>query len=119
MEWSPPMTIGIAPEEQDKVFERYYRAKGSEGSDEGKGLGLKFLRHIERTRVICHVIDIAPVEGRSPAESYHAIRHELEAYSRVLAAKPEIVVANKMDLEPDRELLRAFNERRERHAPAI
>lgn len=73
-----------------------------EGAHAGHGLGLDFLRHIERTRVVVHLIDILPVDsgggGSKPIDAYHQIRKELEAYSPKLAAKPEIVVANKMDL---------------------
>ena len=77
-----------------------------EGAHQGSGLGHSFLRHIERTRVIVHMIDIMPLDGQpEPAEAYRVIREELQAYSPKLASKPEIVVANKMDLcEDDREL---------------
>jgi GTP-binding protein len=69
-----------------------------EGASEGAGLGLDFLRHIERTRVLVHMIDILPVDNSSPIDAYRQIRKELEQYSPKLAAKPEILVANKMDL---------------------
>lgn len=70
-----------------------------EGSHQGAGLGDEFLRHIERTRVIVHLIDICPGVGRpTPTQAYHVVRRELQAYSRALADKPELVVANKMDL---------------------
>ena len=69
-----------------------------EGANEGAGLGLEFLRHIERTRVLVHIIDVMPIDGSDPVESYRQIRGELEAYSPKLAAKHEILVANKMDL---------------------
>ena len=69
-----------------------------EGAHEGAGLGLDFLRHVERTRVLVHMIDILPIDGSSPLDSYHEIRNELEAYSPKLAAKPEFLAANKMDL---------------------
>ncbi len=69
-----------------------------EGASEGAGLGLDFLRHIERTRVLVHLIDILPVDETRPIDAYRQIRAELEAYSPKLAAKPEILVANKMDL---------------------
>ncbi len=75
-----------------------------EGAHEGHGLGDDFLRHIERTRVIVHLIDVHPLEGEpTPAEAYHIIRKELQAYSPLLAGKPELIVANKIDLAPDRE----------------
>jgi len=69
-----------------------------EGASQGHGLGLDFLRHIERTRVIVHMVDIMPLDGRDPIKAYWEIRKELEAYSPKLAAKAEILVANKMDL---------------------
>jgi GTP-binding protein len=72
-----------------------------EGSHKGAGLGIEFLRHIERTRIIVHVLDIMPIDGSRPAESYKAIRRELKLYSKALAKKPEIIVANKIDLTPD------------------
>jgi len=68
-----------------------------EGAHRGAGLGDAFLRHVERTRLLVHMIDICPTDGR-PAEDYTAIRKELEQHSPRLAAKQEIVVANKMDL---------------------
>lgn len=68
-----------------------------EGAHEGKGLGDHFLKHIERTRLIVHLVDCSPEALQPPAKAYAAIRKELESYSAVLAAKPEIVVATKMD----------------------
>ncbi len=69
-----------------------------EGAHDGAGLGIAFLKHIERTRIILHMLDVCPIDGHDPAEAYHAIRRELAAYSQTLAEKVEIVVANKMDL---------------------
>lgn len=69
-----------------------------EGAHDGAGLGLDFLRHIERTRVLVHIIDILPIDGSSPIKAYKQIRAELKAYSPKLAAKHEILAANKMDL---------------------
>lgn len=71
-----------------------------EGASEGAGLGEKFLKHAMRTRVIAHVLDMGSFEGRDPVEDYKIIRNELEKYSDKLARKPELVIANKMDL-PD------------------
>lgn len=68
-----------------------------EGAAEGAGLGHGFLRHIERTRMICHVLDIAGTEGRDPLEDFEKINAELAAYSEKLAALPQIVVLNKCD----------------------
>jgi len=73
-----------------------------EGAHRGAGLGHDFLKHIERTSIIVHIIDIKPIDGSDPFNNYHIIRNELEQYSKVLAAKQEIVVANKIDLDPDR-----------------
>lgn len=69
-----------------------------EGASEGAGLGLEFLRHIERTRMIIHVVDASCMEGRDIIGDYEAIRKELSSYSETLAEKKEIVAANKMDV---------------------
>lgn len=70
-----------------------------EGASQGKGLGIQFLRHIERCRVIVHIVDMAAVEGRDPIEDFKTINEELEAYNPQLLKRPMIVVANKMDLD--------------------
>ena len=72
-----------------------------EGASEGKGLGLRFLRHIERVRLIVHIVDISGSEGRDPYDDYVKIRKELATYSEKLAQTPEIVVASKADLLTD------------------
>ncbi len=72
-----------------------------EGAHDGAGLGFEFLRHIERTTIIAHIIDVMPTDGSDPAENYHAIRNELARYSKTLAAKDEVIIANKTDLDPD------------------
>jgi GTPase len=72
-----------------------------EGAQHGAGLGHAFLRHIERTKTIVHLIDLFPVDGSDPAENYRSIRRELEAFSPALANKREVVVANKIDLATD------------------
>lgn len=79
-----------------------------EGASQGEGLGDRFLRHIERTRVIVHVIDMAGVEGRSPLDDYHLIRKELEAYNPKLLERPSVIAANKMDLQEAEENLKEF-----------
>ncbi|MBQ8527735.1 MAG: GTPase ObgE [Lachnospiraceae bacterium] len=68
-----------------------------EGASDGVGLGHEFLRHIERTKVIIHMVDAASVEGRDPIEDILAINKELSAYSEELAGKPQVIAANKMD----------------------
>ncbi len=67
------------------------------GASDGLGLGIRFLKHIERTRIIAHVIDMSASEGRDPYEDYQTIREELTKYSKKLAKKPELIIANKMD----------------------
>lgn len=68
-----------------------------EGASEGVGLGHEFLRHIERTRVIIHMVDVAGTEGREPVDDIYAINKELEAYNEKIAKRPQIIAANKTD----------------------
>ena len=82
-----------------------------EGASHGEGLGDKFLRHIERTKVIAHVIDMASVEGRDPYEDYILINNELNEFNPKLLKKPMIIIANKMDLEESHENLVKFKEK--------
>ncbi len=82
-----------------------------EGASEGEGLGDKFLRHIERTRVIAHVVDMSGSEMRDPYEDFVLINKELEAFNEKLIKKPMIVLANKMDLEGAHENLEKFREK--------
>jgi GTPase len=74
------------------------------GAHEGHGLGYQFLRHIERTKVLIHLVDVSGASGRDPVEDFDTIRRELELYNRELLAKPHLVAANKIDAldEPDR-----------------
>ncbi len=72
-----------------------------EGASEGAGLGHEFLRHIERTRILVHLLDIAPEDGSDPVANYRIIRQELAGYSQALAEKREVVALNKLDLIPD------------------
>jgi len=69
-----------------------------EGAHAGKGLGYEFLRHVERTAVIVHILDLAALEGRNPIEDFEAINRELELYSPELVGRPQVVTGNKMDL---------------------
>ena len=69
-----------------------------EGASEGVGLGYEFLRHIERTKVIIHIVDAASTEGRDPVEDIYAINKELEAYNPDIAKRPQVIAANKTDM---------------------
>ena len=82
-----------------------------EGASLGEGLGDKFLRHIERTRIICHVIDMSGSELRDPYEDYLLINKELGDFNTKLLEKPQIIVANKMDIEGAKENLEEFKKK--------
>ena len=82
-----------------------------EGASEGEGLGDKFLKHIERTKVIAHVIDMSASEARDPYEDYVLINKELEAFNEKLIKKPQIIIANKMDLPNAKEELESFKKK--------
>lgn len=82
-----------------------------EGASLGDGLGDRFLKHIERTRVIAHIIDMSGYEGRDPYEDYKIINHELEAFNPKILDKPQIIIANKMDIEGAEENLKAFKKK--------
>lgn len=75
-----------------------------EGASNGTGLGLQFLRHIERTRLLLHVIDVSGVEGRIPVEDFKTINEELKSYSEKLSQRKQIIVANKIDSMQDEAL---------------
>ena len=82
-----------------------------EGAHEGVGLGHQFLRHIERTRVIVHVIDMSGIEGRDPYEDYLTINDELKQYNLRLTERPQIIVANKMDMPESEENLKSLKKK--------
>ncbi len=82
-----------------------------EGASEGAGLGHNFLRHVERVRLIVHVVDISGIEGRDPYEDFVTINGELENYSAKLARLPQIVVANKCDLLEDERVIEEFEKK--------
>ncbi|WHY18395.1 GTPase ObgE [Paenibacillus sp. G2S3] len=82
-----------------------------EGASEGIGLGHEFLRHVERTRIIIHVVDMSGSEGRDPFEDWVLINDELKQYNAALIDRPQIVAANKMDMPESEENLIAFRER--------
>ena len=96
---------------QDKSFVMADLPGLIEGASQGKGLGFQFLRHIERCRVIVHIIDMGGIEGRDPYEDYCTINEELGQYQYRLLERPQIVVANKMDEENAEENLKAFKEK--------
>ena len=82
-----------------------------EGASKGEGLGDKFLKHIERTRIIAHVIDMSGSEGRNPYEDYLVIKNELKQFNENLLKRPEIVIANKMDIEESKDNLKEFKKK--------
>lgn len=82
-----------------------------EGASQGEGLGDQFLKHIERTRIIAHVIDMSAYEGRNPYEDYLKINHELEQFNQKLIEKPQIIIANKMDLPEAKQNLEEFQKK--------
>ncbi len=81
-----------------------------EGAHEGHGLGIQFLRHIERTRLLAHLVDVSESSGRDPVEDFEIIMKELASYSETLAAKPMIVLATKMDVAQDRSRVDALRD---------
>ena len=82
-----------------------------EGASQGVGLGDKFLRHIERTKVIAHIIDMSGLEGRDPFDDYQVINKELENFSPKLLKKPMVVIANKMDMPEAKKNLEEFKKK--------
>ncbi|WP_294948362.1 Obg family GTPase CgtA [Sulfurivirga sp.] len=81
-----------------------------EGASEGVGLGVQFLKHLSRTGLLLHVVDIAPIDGSDPAENIRIVERELEKYSRELADKPRWLVLNKIDLLPPEQVEEKVNE---------
>jgi len=77
-----------------------------EGAHEGAGLGIQFLRHIERTKLLVHVLDLSPITEREPVDDYETMNRELKAYSEELSRKPQIVAPNKIDITESREKLK-------------
>lgn len=109
--------LGMVETEDNRSFVMADLPGLIEGAHEGVGLGHQFLRHIERTRVIVHVIDMAATEGRDPYEDYLTINKELEEYNLRLTERPQIIVANKMDIPDAEENLQKFKERLEEDYP--
>jgi GTP-binding protein len=85
-----------------------------EGAHNGAGLGFDFLKHIERTRIIVHIIDVMPTDGSDPVENYRTIRSELEQYSNALGQKTEFIVANKIDLDPEGKIIKKLRKKLDR-----
>lgn len=81
-----------------------------EGASEGVGLGIQFLRHVERTRLLLHVIDVSGIEGRDPVQDYYTINEELKKYSEKLSKRKQILVANKIDVMQDETGLKSLEE---------
>ena len=81
------------------------------GASLGEGLGDKFLKHIERTRVIAHIIDMSGIEGRNPVDDYETIMKELESFNKSLIQKPQIIIANKMDIPSSTKNLEEFKKK--------
>lgn len=103
--------LGVVETEDSRSFVMADLPGLIEGASEGVGLGHQFLRHIERTRVIVHVIDMSGLEGRDPYEDYCTINEELKQYNLRLTERPQIIVANKMDIPGSEENLEAFREK--------
>ncbi len=103
--------LGVVETEDNRSFVMADLPGLIEGAHEGVGLGHQFLRHIERTRVIVHVIDMSGMEGRDPYEDYVTINKELKEYNLRLTERPQVVVANKMDVLEAEENLKAFQEK--------
>lgn len=82
-----------------------------EGAHSGKGLGYDFLRHVERTRVLIHMIDMASVDGRNPEEDFKSINNELRLYDSELVKRPQLIAANKMDIPEAEENLKEFKKK--------
>ncbi|MBI3252070.1 MAG: Obg family GTPase CgtA [Candidatus Omnitrophica bacterium] len=82
-----------------------------EGAHSGRGMGIEFLKHVERTKALLHLVDLAGVDGRDPVSDYEKLNEELAAYSPLLAAKEEILAANKMDIPEARGNLKKFEQK--------
>lgn len=90
-----------------------------EGASEGIGLGIQFLRHIERTRLLLHFIDVSGIEGRNPVEDYYKVNEELKKYSEKLSKRTQIIVANKIDSMQDSSLYEELEKVAKEHKQKI
>ncbi|WP_186576277.1 GTPase ObgE [Aquibacillus kalidii] len=109
--------LGVVETEDQRSFVMADLPGLIEGAHEGVGLGHQFLRHVERTRVIVHVIDMASTEGRDPYEDYVTINKELFEYDETMKDRPQIIVANKMDIPGSEDNLEMFKEQLEEDYP--
>ena len=103
--------LGVVKTADDRSFVMADLPGLIEGASQGVGLGHQFLRHIERTKVIVHMIDMSGMEGRDPFEDYTTINRELESYNLRLLERPQVVVANKMDMPDAAEHLEEFKKK--------
>ncbi len=103
--------LGVVKTKDGRVFVAADLPGLIKGASLGEGLGDKFLKHAQRTRVIAHILDMSGMEGRDPLEDYETINKELKDFDEKLASKPQIVIANKMDLEGSEENLKRFKEK--------
>jgi GTPase len=103
--------LGVVDIDEERSFVMADLPGLIEGAHEGVGLGHQFLRHVERTRVVVHVVDMSGTEGRDPYDDYVQINEELKLYDKHLEDKPQIVAANKMDIPEAEENLAAFREK--------
>lgn len=109
--------LGVVETEDGRSFVMADLPGLIEGAHQGAGLGLQFLRHIERTRVIVHVIDMGAVEGRDPYQDFLTINNELREYNLRLTERPMVIAANKMDMPGAEENLEKFKEQLQEDIP--
>lgn len=103
--------LGVVKTIDNRVFVAADLPGLIKGASLGEGLGDKFLKHVQRTRVIAHIIDMSAQEGRDPIEDYEIINKELEDFDPKLAKKPQVIIANKMDIDGAIENLKRFKEK--------
>ncbi|WP_078428990.1 GTPase ObgE [Alkalihalobacterium alkalinitrilicum] len=111
--------LGVVETEDGRSFVMADLPGLIEGAHSGVGLGHQFLRHIERTKVIVHIIDMSALEGRDPYEDYVKINDELRQYNMRLLERPQIIVANKMDMPESEENLKQFKEALQEDIPVF
>ncbi|MBP3635190.1 MAG: GTPase ObgE [Bacilli bacterium] len=103
--------LGVVKTKDERVFVAADLPGLIKGASLGEGLGDQFLRHIERTKVIAHIIDMGALEGRNPYEDYITINKELSDFDKKLLSKPQVIIANKMDMENAKENLIEFKKK--------